>query len=123
MIRGRGHPDAMSADPLDVTALRRLISTRNLDQIAHSEHVVPHVDMAPPLADEARQTAEVACDRAVSRICRDQQWWSAFGKRRGKNGKKPGPPAHDNRVRRDFAADRPRGISSLAPEVALTSAD
>ena len=56
------------------------------------------------LADEARQAGEVGCDRAVWRICRDQRWWSAFGKRRGKNGKKPGPPAHDDKVRRDFHA-------------------
>ena len=31
--------------------------------------------------------------------------WSAFGKKRAKNGKKPGPPAHDDRVRRHFHAD------------------
>jgi putative transposase len=35
------------------------------------------------LADEARQAGEVGGDRAVWRICRDQRWWSAFGKRRG----------------------------------------
>ena len=33
-------------------------------------------------------------------------WWSVFGKPRGKNGKRPGPPAHDDRVRRDFNAER-----------------
>ena len=27
------------------------------------------------LADEARQAGESGCDRAVWRICRDQQWW------------------------------------------------
>ena len=27
-----------------------------------------------------------------------------FGKRRGKNGKKPGPPVHDDLVQRDFTA-------------------
>ena len=62
------------------------------------------------LADEARQAGEGGCDRAVWRICRDQQWWSAFGKRRGKNGRKPGPPAHDDRVRRDFTADKPNEL-------------
>ena len=34
-------------------------------------------------------------------------WWSAFGKKRGKNGKKPGPPVHDDLVERDFTADAP----------------
>jgi putative transposase len=58
------------------------------------------------LADEARQAGGSGCDRAVWRICRDQQWWSAFGRRRGKNGKKDGPPAHDDKVERDFHADR-----------------
>ena len=62
------------------------------------------------LADEARQAGEAGCDRAVWRICCDQQWWSAFGKRRGKNGKRPGPPAHDDRVQRDFTADTPNEL-------------
>jgi transposase InsO family protein len=62
------------------------------------------------LADEARGAGQAGCDRAVWRICRDQQWWSAFGKKRGKNGKKPGPPAHDDRVRRDFHADGPNEL-------------
>ena len=62
------------------------------------------------LADEARRAGEAGCNRAVWRICRDQQWWSAFGRRRGKNGKKPGPPAHDDRVRRDFTADKPNEL-------------
>ena len=38
-------------------------------------------------------------------ICRDNQWWSVFGKKRGKNGKRPGPPVHDDLVKRDFSAD------------------
>ena len=28
-----------------------------------------------------------------------------FGKKRGKNGKRPGPPVHDDLVKRDFSAD------------------
>ena len=28
-----------------------------------------------------------------------------FGKKRGKNGKRPGPPIHDDLVQRDFTAD------------------
>ncbi|MEO5663521.1 MAG: IS3 family transposase, partial [Nocardioides sp.] len=48
------------------------------------------------------------------KICSDNGWWSAFGKKRGKNGKKPGPPVHDDlcavtdekgRVRHEFKAD------------------
>ncbi|MFF5408427.1 hypothetical protein ACFY8K_36925 [Streptomyces misionensis] len=42
------------------------------------------------------------------RICRDNGWWSVFGKHkgRGKNAK-AGPPVHDDRVRRDFTAPAP----------------
>lgn len=31
-------------------------------------------------------------------------WWSAFGKKRGRNGRKTGPPVHDDLFRRDFTA-------------------
>ena len=57
------------------------------------------------LVDEARAAGEVMCERNAWRICRDNGWWSVFGKKRGKNGKKSGPPVHDDRVRRDFTAD------------------
>jgi putative transposase len=35
--------------------------------------------------------------------------WSAFGKKRGKNGK-TGPPVHDDLVERDFTADAPNQL-------------
>ncbi|HXC77969.1 MAG TPA: hypothetical protein VNU19_13045, partial [Candidatus Acidoferrum sp.] len=43
-------------------------------------------------------------------------WWSVFGKKRGKSGKKPGPPVHDDLcavldkhgvIRHEFIADAP----------------
>ncbi|MCT1834542.1 DDE-type integrase/transposase/recombinase [Kocuria palustris] len=57
------------------------------------------------LAGEAAEAGEVMCERTAWRICRDNQWWSVFGKNRGKNGKRPGPPVHDDLVKRDFSAD------------------
>lgn len=57
------------------------------------------------LADEAAVAGEVMCRRTAWRICRDNQWFSAFGKKRGKNGKRPGPPVHDDLVQRDFSTD------------------
>ncbi len=50
-------------------------------------------------------------ERTAWRICRDNGWWSAFGKRggRGKNAK-AGPPVHDDLVRRDFTADGPNRL-------------
>ncbi len=59
------------------------------------------------LADEARDAGHSACDRTMWRLCRDGRWWSVFGKKRSKNGKKPGPPAHDDLVNRDFTASEP----------------
>lgn len=62
------------------------------------------------LADEAARAGLVACDRTVWRICRDNQWWSVFGKKRSKNGKKAGPPAHEDLVLRQFRADEPNRL-------------
>ncbi|WP_172804088.1 IS3 family transposase [Auraticoccus monumenti] len=56
------------------------------------------------LGDEARAWGHRACDRTVWRICSTNRWWSVLGKKRGANGKKPGPPAHDDLVRREFTA-------------------
>ena len=67
------------------------------------------------LADEARQAGQVMAERTAWRICADNGWWSRFGKKRGKNGKKPGPPVHDDlcavvdekgRTRHEFNADK-----------------
>lgn len=71
------------------------------------------------LADEARVAGEAMADRTTWRICRDNGWWSVFGKKRGKNGKKPGPAVHDDlctvtdedgRVRHEFTADAPNQL-------------
>lgn len=57
------------------------------------------------LLGEAAEAGEVMSERTAWRICRDNQWWSVFGKKRAKNGKRPGPPVHDDLVQRDFSAD------------------
>ncbi|MFI1312345.1 IS3 family transposase [Streptomyces albidoflavus] len=63
------------------------------------------------LADEARAAGEAMAERTAWRICRDNRWWSAFGKRRGRGkNAKAGPPVHDDRVRRDFTADGPNRL-------------
>ena len=51
------------------------------------------------LAGEAAEAGKVMCERTAWRICHDNQWWSVFGKKRAKNGKRPGPPVHDDLVR------------------------
>ncbi|MCH0538873.1 IS3 family transposase [Streptomyces sp. MUM 203J] len=61
------------------------------------------------LADEARDAGVSMGDRTAWRICRDNRWWSVFGKRRGRGGK-TGPPVHDDLVRRDFTASGPNRL-------------
>jgi len=62
------------------------------------------------LAVEARLAGFDVCDRTVWRICRDNGWWSVFGKPRSRKRSKPGTPAHDDLVRRDFNASRPNEV-------------
>jgi putative transposase len=62
------------------------------------------------LADEARDAGYSACDRTMWRVCSNNGWWSAFGKRRGEERQKPGPPVHDDLVQRDFTADAPNQL-------------
>jgi len=71
------------------------------------------------LVDEARDAGVPMAARTAWRICSDNGWWSAFGKKRGKNGKRPGPPVHDDRcavtdekgrIRHEFNADAPNQL-------------
>ncbi|MEU3067285.1 IS3 family transposase [Streptomyces sp. NPDC006906] len=63
------------------------------------------------LLDEARAAGESMAERTAWRICRDNRWWSAFGKRKGRGrNAKVGPPVHDDRVRRDFTSDGPNRL-------------
>jgi transposase InsO family protein len=61
------------------------------------------------LADEARDAGAVMADRTAWRICRDNNWWSVFGKKRG-SIKKAGPPVHGDFVCRDFTATGPNRL-------------
>lgn len=71
------------------------------------------------LLDEARDAGLAMAERTAWRICSDNGWWSAFGKKRGRNGKRPGPPVHDDlcavtddkgRIRHQFKADGPNKL-------------
>lgn len=61
------------------------------------------------LAEEARDAGAGMADRTAWRICRDNQWWSVFGKKRGRT-KKAGPPVHDDLVNRAFTATGPNQL-------------
>jgi transposase InsO family protein len=56
------------------------------------------------LVDEAREVGQPMAEGTAWKICSQGGWWSAFGKKRGRNGKKAGPPVHDDLVERDFTA-------------------
>ncbi|WP_312865242.1 IS3 family transposase [Saccharothrix tamanrassetensis] len=62
------------------------------------------------LADEARDAGLSMADRTAWRICSSMGWLSAFGGKRGRNGRKAGPPVHDDLVRRDFTATAPNRL-------------
>lgn len=71
------------------------------------------------LVDEARDAGESMADRTAWASVSENGWWSAFGKKRGRNGKKPGPAVYDDfctvtdenrRVRHLFTADRPNQL-------------
>jgi len=62
------------------------------------------------LADEVRLAEHVVSDRVVWRICRDNHWWSVFGKPKRYKGSRPGAPSHDDLVRRNFTADAPNVV-------------
>jgi transposase InsO family protein len=58
------------------------------------------------VVDEVRAAGFAVAERTVWKICSANGWWSVFGKKRGRNGKKSGPPVHDDLVERNFTADR-----------------
>ena len=63
------------------------------------------------LVDEARDAGVSMADRTAWRICRDNGWWSVFGKKKARGkGKKPGPPVHDDLVQRNFTAEQPNQL-------------
>jgi len=62
------------------------------------------------LADEARDAGVSMSGRTAWKICSQNRWWSAFGKKKARSTKKPGPPVHDDLVRRVFCADAPNEL-------------
>ena len=65
------------------------------------------------LLDAAREAGHSMAERTAWRNCSQRGWRSAFGKKPGRNGRKPGPPVHDDLVERDFIAAAPNGSGWL----------
>lgn len=116
-----GIPVAVSCRVLKLTRappyrwLKNPITDRDLVE-AYRAHALFEVHRDDPtfgrriLAGEVRDAGKVGSDRTAWRIGRDKGWWSAFGKKRTKNGKKAGPPVHDDLVERTFTADAPNRL-------------
>jgi putative transposase len=75
------------------------------------------------LADEARDGGEPMADRTAWKLCSQLGWFSAFGKKRGRNGKRPGPPVHDDLCARVDAKGRTRHEFTAAAPNELWLAD
>lgn len=56
------------------------------------------------IADELAEAGHQASERRVWRVCSAHGVFSAFGKRKGRRPR-PGPPVHDDHVRREFTAE------------------
>ncbi|MBU8793898.1 IS3 family transposase [Micrococcus luteus] len=91
------------------------ITTSEVEQAyrANALHAAHHNDPEfgnRLLRDEAETAGEPMAARTAWRLCHENQWHCAFGTRRGKNGRWPGPPVHDNPVQRQFAAEAPNRL-------------
>ena len=65
------------------------------------------------LRDEAEAAGERMAARTAWRLCRQNGWHCGFGAKRGKYGTRPGPPVHDDHVRRDFSAEEPNRLITI----------
>ena len=61
------------------------------------------------IADELEQQGVTASRNRVQRLCSLQKLFSAHARRRGA-GRRPGPPVHDDLVRRKFTAEKPNAL-------------
>ena len=61
------------------------------------------------ITDELAGRGVKASRNRVNRLCTVQRIWSVHSRKRGLN-RRPGPPVHDDRVRRQFSADRPNEL-------------
>jgi len=61
------------------------------------------------ISDELAEQGFTASERRVWRLCSQQRLWSVFSKKKGKT-RKPGPPVHDDLVKRVFIADGPNKL-------------
>ncbi len=61
------------------------------------------------ITDEPTTAGWQVSRNRVGRLCTQQQLWSVHARRRGRH-RRPGPPVHDDLVRREFTAARPNQL-------------
>ncbi len=90
------------------------VSQRDWDD-AHLIHAALDIHADDPefgyrfIADELDDLGFEAGENRVQRLCSLQGIYSAFAKKRGLT-RRPGPPVHDDLVRRDFTAEGPNRL-------------
>src|SRR3954471_1981506 len=61
------------------------------------------------ITDELPARGVTAGRNRVNRLCTQQRLWSVHSRKRGRS-RRPGPPVHDDLVRRDFTAPAPNRL-------------
>ncbi len=61
------------------------------------------------IADELGRLGHRVSENRIQRLCSAQRLWSAHAKKRGLS-RRPGPPVHDDLVKRDFSASVPNQL-------------
>ncbi len=91
------------------------VTDRELDE-AHLANAVFDAHRDDPefgyrfLTDEVRDAGFSVRERTVWKRCRENGWWSVFGRKKTRKRSNPGTPAHDDLVRRIFHADGPNQL-------------
>jgi putative transposase len=94
--------------------LRDPVSTRDWDN-AHLMNACVDAHRDDPefgyrfISDELDRKGMGVSENRVFRLCSSQRLWSVHSTKHGLR-RKPGPPVHDDLVRRDFTADRPNKL-------------
>ena len=84
------------------------VTDRDWDD-AHLINTALHIHADDPvfgyrfIADQLAERGITASENRVQRLCRQEQIWSVFAKKRGLS-RRAGPPVHDDLVDRDFTA-------------------
>lgn len=95
------------ANPVTASELEQAYLANALFE-AHSDD--PEFGYRLP-ANEARAAGHVACDRRVCRMCWQNRWLVRVRQdARRQRAEKPGPPPHDDLVRREFTDVEPNRL-------------